>query len=533
MKTKMKMLSILLCVMMLVSLIPPTTAFASTVMRAEINNIDLPVIGEKPDFSAELGSLSGVMKITKVDWVEYDADWEWQKDMTTNDTFKEGYWYVVYAYLETEPGHNFGNSVSGTINSTNARMVDNTGSKVGFYVSYQAAKKLTVINYVDLTVVKPIIGKTPTFAKVDTAQYVSEKYGTVSNCSNGVTWTNQSSGVNITVSNPFKEGTKYKVTYYLTAKDGYRFDYNTKCTVNGVTATLERIDTTHITVSLGDIVPDDGKKEVSSVSIYVTAPKDGEKPNYTKINGEGYYTDNGSYGVSTKIFKNGIAWYKSASSYISPGTTETFNGGSEYTVKLSLIPKDGYKFGTNVTAKINGNTATVEKMNDGGITISIKLTALNKEHTHTDSAWKNDAASHWKVCTDAKCGVVTVAKEAHKDANKDNKCDVCSYLIPVETEKTEVTTVPQTTGVTGPAPVETTNTAESTTDTPEQTTGSNNETTSAKSKETTGTPETDGSDVKNDDDNGPVVWIILVVALVLVAGAVVAFVVLKKKKATK
>lgn len=63
----------------------------------------------------------------------------------------------------------------------------NTGSKVGFYVSYQATKALTAIGKVDLTVVKPVVGKTPTFAKVDTTQYFSEKYGTVSNCSNGVT----------------------------------------------------------------------------------------------------------------------------------------------------------------------------------------------------------------------------------------------------------------------------------------------------------------------------------------------------------
>jgi len=120
---------------------------------------------------------------------------------------------------------------------------------------------LTPIDRVDLTVVKPVIGKTPTFAKVDTTQYYSEKYGTVSNCSNGVTWTNQDSGVNITVSNPFKADTTYKVTYYLTAKEGYKFTRSTVCTINGVTATFEPIDHFHIKVSLGDLVPGDGKQE--------------------------------------------------------------------------------------------------------------------------------------------------------------------------------------------------------------------------------------------------------------------------------
>jgi len=509
-----KYLSMVLALIMLLCIIPTTTVFASTVMSVEIKNIDLPVIGDKPDFSAELGSLSGVMKITKVEWVEYDEGWEWQKDMTANDTFKEGYWYVVYAYLETEPGHNFGNSVSGTINNINAKMNGNStqanGTKVSFYVSYQPAKRLTVIKNVDLTVVKPVIGKTPTFAKVDTAQYFSEKYGTVSNCSNGVTWTNQGSGVNITVSNPFKEGTKYKVTYYLTAKDGYRFDYNTKCTINGVTATIGRTDTTHITVSLSDLVPGDGKKEVTSLDLSVTAPKDGEKPTYTKIDGTGYYSDNGINGTSTKIYKNGIAWYKSASSYISPGTTETFKSGSEYTVKIALTAKDGYKFAKAVTAKINGKAATVETFDDGSINVSVKLTALSKEHKHTDSAWKNNSESHWKNCTDSNCGMITVAKEAHKDANKDNKCDVCSYSIQ---NSTDTASTPDSTPANKPG--EPSDSEEPITSQPSD----------SEAEEVVDNTDED----KEDGKGGALIWIIVGGAVLLAAAGAVVFIVLKKK----
>ena len=114
------------------------------------------------------------------------------------------------------------------------------------------------IDKVELTVVKPVVGKTPTFAKVDTTQYFSEKYGTVSNCSNGVTWTNQESGVNLTVNNPFKADTKYRVTYYLTAKDGYMFTASTACTINGTVAAIELTDQYHAKVSLSDLVPGDG-----------------------------------------------------------------------------------------------------------------------------------------------------------------------------------------------------------------------------------------------------------------------------------
>ena len=423
-----KCLSMVLAVIMLLCLIPTTTVFASTVMMVEIKNIDLPVAGSKPDFSAELGDLTDVIKIIKVEWTEYDDGWEWQKDMTANDTFKEGYWYVPFVYLGTEPGHNFDSSVTGTINNKTALISGNSvqenGTKVCFYTAYQATK--APIGKVDLTVVKPVVGKTPTFAKVDATQYFSEKYGTVSNCSNGVTWTNQSSGVNLTVSNLFKEDTKYTVTYYLTAKDSYQFTAATQCTINGAAATIELTDNYHAQVSLKNIIPDDGKKEVPSVSIYVTDPKDGEKPNYTRIDGEEYYSDNASNGTSTKIYKNGIAWYKSASSYISPGTTETFKAGTEYTVKISLVTKDGYKFAKNVTAKLNGKTATVESFDDGSITISVKLTALNKEHTHTaSSTWQYDDTEHWKICSDKNCGALVGEKQMHANSDADGKCDIC------------------------------------------------------------------------------------------------------------
>ena len=235
----------------------PATKAAQPINRVDIGDITLPVAGEKPDLSATLGNTYDTHKITLVEWSEYDEDWEWQKDMNANDTFKEGFWYVVYVHLETTSGNTFDNSVIGTINNETAHISGNSvqanGTKVCFYTSYQASKPLTAIDKVDLTVVKPVVGKTPTFAKVDTTQYFSEKYGTVSNCFNGVTWTNQSSGVNITVNNPFKADTEYKVTYYLTAKDGYEFTTFTVCTINGTAAAIELTDHYHAKVSL--IIP--------------------------------------------------------------------------------------------------------------------------------------------------------------------------------------------------------------------------------------------------------------------------------------
>ena len=525
-----KFLSLALVVILILSLIPTTAVFAASVTMVDAVNIELPVAEEKPDFSADLPNWSNAHKITGVEWVEYDEDWEWEKDMSANDTFKEGYWYVVYVHFETTSGNKFSETINPHINNETATIsgpaVQANRTKVSIYKAYQATKAPTIISKVDLNVVKPVVGKYPTFAKVDTTQYVSEKYGSVSNCSNGVTWTNQSNNINITVSNLFKEGTKYRVTYYLTAKDGYKFTSGTICTINGSAASISLTDATHAKVSLSDLVPGDGKKEVSSVSIYVTPPKDGEKPDYTKIDGNGYYSDNGLNGVSTRIYKNGIAWYKSTTSFISPGTTETFKGDSEYTLKISLLPKDGYKFVKTLSAKINGKAATVETFDDGSITVSAKFTALSKNHKHTSSGWKNDATNHWKICTDANCGSLTVAKAAHTDKNKDNKCDVCAYAIPKTATSSTNSTAKDTesSATTGSDKNTDTDTATEPEDTVDTDTNVEAETDEA--------IETETENNKKDADNGNnlLIWIILgVVILALIA--VIVILVLKSKKA--
>ena len=524
-----KFLSLVLTVIMLLCLMPTTSVFAAK--EESITNLTLTVTapqeGAKPAYDKIDGrgyysdnGLNGVS--TRI----YKNGIAWYKSASsyfspgTTATFEGNKDYIVKINLLAKGNFKFANNVTATVNGKTATVEYNDvdGSVVVSAVLTSTADTKTAISKVDLNVVKPVVGKTPTFAKVDTTQYFSEKYGTVSNCSNGVTWTNQSNSINITVNNPFKEGAKYTVTYYLTAKDGYKFTTATACTINGSVASISVTDATHAKISLADLVPGDGKKEVSSVSIYVTAPKEGEKPNYTKIDGTEYYTDNGINGISTKIYKNGIAWYKSASSYISPGTTETFKGGSEYTVKLSLIPKDGYKFAKNVSAKLNGKTATVETFDDGSINVSLKLTTLSKEHKHTDSDWKTDKDNHWKVCTDTSCGTITVAKEAHKDQNKDNKCDICSYAIPKANDI--IASVPETTKPTEGEPP---------TSNPDNNTSSDADMTDSESQETD--VNTEQEKENSDKDSGILIWIILGAVVVLAAGGAVTFIVIKKKKA--
>ena len=520
-----KFLSLVLTVIMILCLMPTASVFAAKenfliLSNVSISGVTTPVVGETPVFNATSDE-TGKYSVSKVTWAEYDLDFDHIKDMGANDKFREGYYYFVFVTLEAKGAYTFGNNMSQTINqkSANKYTPSDGGKKVQVYTHFESLKP---ISKVEFNVVMPVIGKTPTFAKVDTAEYYSVNLSGVSNMTNGVFWRNTMTGTNITVNNPFKADGKYYVCYCITPKEGYLFTDTTKYYINGRIPVLEFLTLddgkSAVKMTLVNLVPTDAIKVINSLDLSVTAPKDGEKPDFSKIDDTGYYSDNGINGTSTKIYKNGIAWYKSASSYISPGTTETFKGGSEYTVKLSLIPKDGYKFAKNVSAKLNGKTATVETFDDGSINVSVKLTTLSKEHKHTDSGWKTDNDNHWKVCTDTACGTITVAKEAHKDQNKDNKCDICSYAIPKANDTTA--SVPETTKPTESKP---------TISNPDNDTSSDADMTDNESQETDVNIEQEKEN--SDKDSGILIWIILGAVVALAAGGAVTFIVIKKKKA--
>ena len=528
-----KCLTILLTAILLatICIVPASAAkeMFTTLSSVSVESITLPIVGQKPTFSATVLS-SANYTVSKVTWSEYNEDFEHIKDMTSTDTFREGYQYFIFITLESKGSCTFSSNLTQTIFSKTANKYPptNDNKKVQIYTNF-AAKK--AINKVDLNVVKPVIGKTPTFAKVDTTEYCSVNSG-ASNMTNGVFWKNEKTNINLTISNPFKADGVYTVYYMLSSKDGYTFTNNTKFTINGQNAKVDALivyyDSSNVGIYLDGLVPGDGKKEIGTLDLSVTAPKDGDKPDYTKIDGTGYYSDNGINGSSTKIYKNGIAWYKSASSYISPGTTETFKADNSYTVKISLSPKDGYKFTKSLTAKINGKTATVETFDDGSVTVSLTLTTLKKEHNHTNSDWKNDKENHWKVCTDKNCGTITVAKEVHKDANKDNKCDTCGYA--VKMEETPTTSTPSTNDTPTTSTPSTDTTPSVSTPTTSESQTSTPEVEQPQDTEVEDTLQDVATDDNQDEESSAWIWIVAAAVVVLGGCATVAIVLIKKKK---
>ncbi len=356
------------------------------------------------------------------------------------------------------------------------------------------AAKGEVINQLDLTVTAPKEGEKPAYDKLDGRGYYSDNglQGSSTRIfKNGIAWfKSASSYFSPGTSATFDGNKEYIVKINLLPKGNFEFGANIVATINGITATVETYDDGSVLV-VATLTSAKKEETISQLNLSVTAPADGAKPSFDKIDGVGYYSDNGINGSSTKIYKNGIAWYKSATSYISSGTTETFKGGTDYTVKVALTAKEGYKFAQSVTAKINGKTATVETFDDGSINVSVKLTASSN----------------------------------NQNTNSNSESNVST---PIDTSSSEQTSDIGNTDA---------STSDNSSSTDENATDTNEDTDADETVDTDGAVDVDEAETdEKENDNGgkkksSLLWLWIALAIVVLgAGGAVAFIVIKKKK---
>ena len=216
------------------------------------------------------------------------------------------------------------------------------------------------------------------------------------------------------------------------------------------------------------------------------------------------------------------------------------------------VPSTGHNWG-------EWPTYIVPTCKDGSITITrtcgnancpVKTESKTINGLHMAMDWTTDATDHWKVCGYCETKIL-VEKDAHKDTNSDNKCDVCEYDMtpavqpttapssttepgnPTDVPTTEQTDTPTTQPTTAPsgttAPgnptdtlttVPTANTVAPTAELTTQPTTNNSGESSAVPTPTTPEGEVDGNNLW---------WLWILIAAVAVGG-IVLFVILGKKK---
>lgn len=270
----------------------------------------------------------------------------------------------------------------------------------------------------------PVIGEAPDMDAVASDGYY--------NHANRILWkeydANKSYQRDLSASDTFRVGYYYAVYVTVFSNTDMPFTSATTGKVNGKSAQIQDLQSDGCSIVIVYNFEEMLKEPVNQLELTVPAPIDGEKPDYTKLEGNSYYSDNGLNGTSTRIYKNGIAWYKSATSVMTPGTGEVFNADTDYQLKISLLPKTTYFFHENITVTINGKLATVEFFDDGSINASVTLKASEPPHTHTPSEWRTTGIYHYKACTT--CGDF-LEQEDHKGGAatcaKKGKCTVCCY----------------------------------------------------------------------------------------------------------
>ena len=234
----------------------------------------------------------------------------------------------------------------------------------GESVKTSARNDGTVITSVSATVTAPSVGATASFkASIPSGvgYYIDEETGYAHEGYNKtVFWYDLSVGAAVEENGVFKAGHQYEVYVYLTAKDGYTFDFsNVKATLNGKTAGTARMAFDRIRIdydfpTLGGTVTD----IINSVEVTLDAPVVGNAPDFDAVfpSGANYY----SAAYNGGSIKNDIYWLDATSqSYLNP-TSGLFTAGRQYKVFVALTAKNGYTFSQNsITAKLNGQTAEI------------------------------------------------------------------------------------------------------------------------------------------------------------------------------
>ena len=355
-----KLLSILLCSIMLLGLLP-ITAMAADKIEVISADIDMPKAGEKFDFTAE-GSCSEYT-IGNVYWYHMGSG----ERMSSASVAQAGQNYEVLIQVSPKSGYYIGGGY--TVGLINGLQVVIDGNNL--YTTYTVSNPPTQIYSVDLEVNAPVPGMKPDFNAVcgDRSYTLSTYFDDDDSdnyTENGVQWIDATTKKVMDADDTFTVGHTYQAFIHLKKNGNHEFYYDfgkvppVAVTVLGAksvrTAKAYERDPFEEIDIICDFACD--YQTVSSVSITgLDAPKDGKAPDYSvNLGGDGYTFKTTS--ASNPFVVNGVSWYDETT-----GTDLTrsakFVAGHTYTATIYLVPTDGSKFGGSVRGTINGNTATV------------------------------------------------------------------------------------------------------------------------------------------------------------------------------
>jgi len=270
------------------------------VSKVEVNDIDLPVVGEYPDYEVTYGDTTyGEQKITGDEYIKNGVLWHCDttgKYMKPGvDKFIGGYDYSVFVYLSTITNYEFkyvsssdSYTVSGKINGKSAYLEEcnNTDAIIGY--TFTAARKEITNVKVDgidapkegeLADYEATLGDT-TYAPMYTKEDAETR--------NSIMWYDETTGEYMKPGvDRFIGGHKYSVIVILKTTGVYTFkyvpetdSYTVTAKINGKTATIEECVEDTVTFYY-DFVCEEHKCSARKVdSVKATCSAEGKKEYY-------------------------------------------------------------------------------------------------------------------------------------------------------------------------------------------------------------------------------------------------------------
>ncbi len=235
-----------------------------------IDNVDMvvtaPVVGEKPSYDVTFlssgykrdpsanGSSGAIINGQWVDlyyakqgvsWYDVTND-VYGTEVYENQSFIGGHRYELRVTLlpttnNTFAADNENNSlVAATVNGMNANVAvrgyDSASSRI--QVTYVFECPVVVIDEIDITITTPVIGELPSYDKIVTDMYYSEKdesWNEYTDLDIGLLWLDETANVRLVPGvDRFKDNNDYSVVVKLVIKEGYELDIpNLQLYVNG------------------------------------------------------------------------------------------------------------------------------------------------------------------------------------------------------------------------------------------------------------------------------------------------------------
>ena len=504
-----KIISVLLCFVLVLSLAPVAAGAATTVNKVDLS-LNYPEAGKTPPSTATWNG-SGY-SVYAIDWEDLDE----HRFLEPDEKIQANHAYEAQIWVAAMDGYSFNctddntPAISAVVNGSQCQVSKAFEYKawamvvVTCYFSYVPAKGW--VKSVDLTIPAPAAGQTPFYDEIVTDSYhlgnVYFSGNTDPNMKNGISWydTQTSQQLSPSAGEVFAPNTAYTFHCLVFPEEGYRLTEQTVVRVNGNVARARLDYDTFLAVmfdfpataaSSHQHTPSDWRiTQVYHYSVCTTCGemlqdedhKGGEATcqekaicsecgyAYGNLADHELITDSWTYltdqGHAHGCQSPGCDYHGTLYPHI-PGPPATVSSpqlctecgyimqaSQNHTHSLTKVEevaatciKEGVKahYTCSGCSDVFADSQGTQKITDRE---TLSIGALGHE---TGDDWAVDEAYHWRTCKTC-AAILDETKMLHEDTDSNNQCDTCNYRTAQDNTEPSSTEPPATDPVNDPAP---------------------------------------------------------------------------------